>query len=223
MKLLKASIISMLVMCFVIMVCSLLNIEEYYTHPVFLLCIVLFVILQIACIVKYKFRVSFRSIGFYICHIGIILIACGGIIGFFCTQSARFNIPITTSTTYRQVSMNNGDVIDFGFSIAVSGFRVERYDDSGDDKQYVADMVIYDDNEENKYTLKVNSPVSYGGWKFYMMGYDADSYNAVSLYAKKNPGSLLLLFGFLAVDFGTVLMCFSALKSKKGAEKEDEV
>lgn len=222
MRLMKISVIGILAFCCALAVCSLFGIENFYTHPIFLVGVSVLAVLQAICIIRYKFGSSLRNIAFYVCHIGLILLFCGSVLSYCFAKSVNFSIPVTTSTTYREIKLNNGDVINFGFSIAVAGFRVETADD-GSNTQYTADMRIYDNDEEKPYELKINCPVSYMGWKFYLMGYDAENNDSVAMYVKKDIGSVFLLVGFITTDIGTALLCFSKLGSKKKVAVENEL
>lgn len=210
------SIIGMLIFCIVVAILSLFGVNDFYSHPAFLVGLIFLAILQVICVVRYKLKLCWRSAAFYLCHIGVLLLFCGGGLSYCLAESVNFNIPITTSTTYREIALNNGDTINFGFSIAVAGFKIETTENGGDG-QYIADMRIYDNNEEKSYELKINSPVSYKGWKYYLMGYDAGNNDAVALYAKKDPGTWLLLFGFIAMDIGTAALCLQGIELKKKA------
>jgi hypothetical protein len=62
--------------------------------------------------------------------------------------------------------------------------------------------------------LVVNHPVSYGGWRFYLMSYDmeADPYIVVS--ARRDPGRRAVIYGIWAVIIGTAMLCF---RKERGA------
>lgn len=56
--------------------------------------------------------------------------------------------------------------------------------------------------------MKVNSPVRYGGWKFYLMDYDHESQSYLTLHAKKDPGNRIFAAGLWTILIGTFLLCF---------------
>lgn len=223
MKYLKASVVAMLVVAVALTVCSFAGINGFYRHPVFLALVLLFLAIQVLCIMKYRAKLSVHSIGFYLCHVGVLFIAVGAVLGMFAAESVTFNIPVGEHTTYREAVLEDGSVIDFGFSIAVTSFRVETYENSEDVKQYEANLRIYDKDSTKERTLSINSPAKYNGWAFYIMGYDTGTVSYVSMHAKNDPGNIFLLIGFIAVDIGTAVLCFSALgrKNQKGGKRND--
>ncbi|MBN1673293.1 MAG: cytochrome c biogenesis protein ResB [Kiritimatiellae bacterium] len=56
--------------------------------------------------------------------------------------------------------------------------------------------------------LEVNRPVSFAGWRFYLMDYDHQHRRYVVLSARRDPGRLLVIAGIWAVMSGTAVMCW---------------
>ncbi len=56
--------------------------------------------------------------------------------------------------------------------------------------------------------LAVNSPVDYGGWRFYLMSYDKEARRYIVLSARRDPGRAAVIMGIWAVIVGTFLQCW---------------
>lgn len=129
-KLMKPSVILMAVLTALMLGASVVAVftkeTAIYTSPVFIVGAVLFLILQIACIIRFPFRI--RKIGFYICHIGIVVTLLGAFASGLWMRETRFNIPVDPGSAFGVVQNEDGTDLDFGFQISVSDFSVEKYD-----------------------------------------------------------------------------------------------
>ena len=56
--------------------------------------------------------------------------------------------------------------------------------------------------------LAVNHPVTFHGWKFYLMSYDDDAGMMVHLSARRDPGRRLVIGGIWMVRVGSALLCW---------------
>lgn len=79
------------------------------------------------------------------------------------------------------------------------------------DKHYEAELLVESADEAQTFTLAVNHPVSYGGWRFYLVSYDRDPSgpNYVDLTARRDPGRLWVVVGVWLLMAGTFLNAFS--------------
>ena len=82
------------------------------------------------------------------------------------------------------------------------------------DKHYEAQVVIRDEAVEGEavekeFTLAVNQPVSYRGWRFYLVSYDRQHGEAryINLTARRDPGRNVLIAGIWMLMAGTFLLC----------------
>lgn len=81
--------------------------------------------------------------------------------------------------------------------------------DTPKDKHYLAKIMFVDANgREIIESLEVNKPVDYSGWRFYLNSYDRDMNSYVVLTAKRDPGTIFVIYGIWAVLIGTVILCF---------------
>ena len=215
MRLLKISVVAMLIVTLALIVGSVLGIAEFYLSDVFFAIVAVLMIIQVACIVTYRAKFSMRQIGFYISHIGVLVLVAGAVMSMLYGQSVNFNIPVNENAAYSQVSMEDGSVTDFGFSISVTDFELVKSQSTNNIEQYEINFRIYDGEKVEDRHLNINKPTKYNNWKFYLMGYDPDNMNIVSMHGKSDPGNIWLLTGFIMLDVGVALMCFFGLRKNR--------
>jgi hypothetical protein len=76
-------------------------------------------------------------------------------------------------------------------------------------RTYTAGMRITGkDDDTLEKDLVVNHPVSYGGWRFYLMSYDMDAAPYIVVSARRDPGRVMVIYGIWAVIIGTAIVCF---------------
>ncbi len=78
------------------------------------------------------------------------------------------------------------------------------------DKHYAA-TIVFSQNGQGavERTLEVNHPATYGGWKFYLLSYDTEGGEYVSLQAKRDPGLGLVLAGIWLTMIATFWQCLA--------------
>lgn len=275
MKLMKIAVVYI---CAITVICIIGALTGYlapdvhlFESPMFILVVAIFMVLQILCIVTSKF--SMKRLGFYICHIGIVLVLVGVATGMLSAQKINFTIPIDSSKYFSTIAKTDGKPVELGFKISILNFQVERYDPSYDlyindkisktdispnskgvydfdalgkisrnqlvndsgfvdkfvlsdsayillksqtDKKYTATMNILKDSTTLSKSLRVNAPVSFNGWKFYLMNYDRQKSEYIQLMAKNDPGNIIVILGIWMIIVGTVWMCFVPMFKKRG-------
>jgi hypothetical protein len=129
-KLMKLSVLLMALLTALLLAGSLAGGIDpdfrFYTSPVFLAAVGAFTAVQLACLIKH--RLSLRSIGFYLCHAGLVVVILGAFAGYLFAEEVNFNIPIASGAAYGVVARTDGSEVAFGFDIAVADFAVEKYD-----------------------------------------------------------------------------------------------
>ncbi len=145
-------------------------------------------------------KFSFRTVGFYLLHVGIALFLIGQLIYTLGGVKVNVNMPVGNST-YTEILRLDGDNLQLGFSIGLTDFSEERYED-GSPKYYEATLIL--DGEE--YILTVNHPIRYKGCKIYLMGYSS-AQNVAGLLLKWDDGEILSTSGIVATIVGCVIIC----------------
>ncbi|MBT7301898.1 MAG: hypothetical protein HN849_20400 [Victivallales bacterium] len=67
---------------------------------------------------------------------------------------------------------------------------------------------VHDDAPSDTHTIAVNHPVSYRGWRFYLMDYSTEPYLNVSLAARRDPGRVWVIIGIWMLIVGTAWLCW---------------
>jgi hypothetical protein len=76
-------------------------------------------------------------------------------------------------------------------------------------KHYEATIrFVHDDAPSDTRVASVNHPISYRGWRFYLMDYSEDPYLNVSFSARRDPGRILVIVGIWLLIAGTAWLCW---------------
>lgn len=136
----------------------------------------IYALLQILCLALYDFGLTPYKIGFYLLHLGILVMLVGFLS--YVIAGEYYNLSFSVGEGYDGFYKENGDYESFGFGISVDDFTVEKYED-GSDKYYRADLVFSDGSSD---TLEVNKTLRRGGYKIYLMDYSDGSTEFVSTF-----------------------------------------
>ena len=271
MKQLRASVIVMAILAVILIFGSTLvafgHWGNFYRSWVLIIPVIAFSLVMMISLIQYRF--SLKKIGFYICHIGIMVIILSAVVSWMTTKDTSFTIPVNKNSYYSEVVQNDGTVLDFGFEISISSFEVEKYDadyrlydSSGmfEEENVVIETVVMDrngiydlgkygsilsdelkrngqyvrsyvlengmvlarleqvdkgyeavinirDGDTQQRVIGVNDPLTYKGWKFYLMGYDEQGLTYVNLYVKRDPANIPFAIGIWLVIIGTFAEC----------------
>ncbi len=91
------------------------------------------------------------------------------------------------------------------------------------EKYYQANFRIFKDLEQTDYEdvkLAVNHPVEYGGWKFYLMSYDKQARRYLQITARRDPGAVLVVWGFWIMSVASVFLALKSLLQIRRANNE---
>ncbi len=111
-----------------------------------------------------------------------------------------YHVNETGSVHENQINGEETYVID-------SNYTLKRLEPN--DKKYIAYFNTMDPDEQiHKFVMEVNKPITYNGWKFYLMSYDMENQSYISLNAKNDPGVVIAVYGMWLLIIGTLLMCF---------------
>ncbi|MBO5778033.1 MAG: cytochrome c biogenesis protein ResB [Clostridia bacterium] len=135
---------------------------------------IVFAILQIICLAVYQPGFTPYKIGFYLMHIGLLILLAGLAAFELAGNDMTVQVPVSESGAYYDnIKNENGDTIDLGYAFKITDFTVEKYP-SGADKYYRADVAFTDPTTlavNNDY-LEVNRTLRQNGWKMYLMDYN---------------------------------------------------
>lgn len=134
---------------------------------------VIFAILQIVCLALYQPALTVYRIGFYLLHVGLLILLAGLAAYSVAGESITVQVPINENGNYYSYVQNEeGEEIDLGFAFKLDSFKLEKYE-SGSDKYYRTDVTFADPTTlatESDY-LEVNRTLRRNGWKLYLMSY----------------------------------------------------
>lgn len=113
---------------------------------------------------------KYTRLGFYITHLGIVLIIIGGIIGNYGYQGFMKVVEGESSDTLTLRGTTRQKKLDF--SIRCDDFEVSFYQDAQRPKDYKSLLTIIDGGEEvKKKVIEVNDPLYYKGVYIYQSSY----------------------------------------------------
>lgn len=170
----------------------------------------IFALIQFICLFTFKPRKNIRTLGFYLLHIGLLVLLLGCFL-YYNAGTDNDEDGIKDNLKYVQVVPSDkiySEYATLGFGIGITDAGVTYYRD-GTPKYYYADMIVDLGTGESakKITLSVNHPHHENGWKIYLMDYN-DTTGQVTLMFKRDPGEYLTSAGIWMVIIGTFLMCF---------------
>ncbi len=134
---------------------------------------IIFAILQIACISVYQPAFSCYKIGFYLMHLGLLILLSGLAAFELAGSEQTVQVPVNENGSfYSSIRNKSGEENDLGFSFRINSFRVDKYD-SGNDKYYRADVEFLEPTtlRQTKDYLEVNRTLRQNGKKIYLMDY----------------------------------------------------
>lgn len=144
---------------------------------------IIFAVLQIVCLALYQPAFTPYKIGFYLMHIGLLILLAGLSAYALAGESITVQVPVSsTGSYYTQIQNEDGEMTDLGFAFKLTEFTVEKYE-SGNDKYYRADVAFTDPATllvEEDY-LEVNRTLRRNGWKLYLMDYSDGLRNLAAL------------------------------------------
>ncbi len=221
------------------------------------------------CVVAIGMRRRWQRPGFVLCHLGVVLVCVGALVGYGWGKQSGFRTPVSAEHATDALPRADGTSIPLGFQLAVVAAKADYYppkaynmfappeydfvrevailpDDTLDlppelqpapdalrdekgkwsshtvlsngnmlqivpptAKYYEATLrFMHDDAASDTRVTKVNHPVTYRGWRFYLMDYSTDPYLTVSLSARHDPGRLWVIVGIWVLIVGTAWLCW---------------
>ncbi len=150
--------------------------------------------------------------GFWFCavHLSIALLIASGFIQYFTKIQGSMTIAQGTATDIVSLSEPKDafhKTLKLPFKIKLEKFEIDLWPGSSIAKDYSSKIAIINGPSEQPFTVKMNSPVSFGGWTFYQSSYMHDGKTTV-LSAVKNPAKILPWFS-VGVAFAGMLAMFA--------------
>lgn len=102
-----------------------LHANSIYYSPVFMLLLLLLSLLSIRCGLRRKF--SLKQSGFYLLHLGIVLILVGSFTGYVAGTKGVLQLSLKPQQSVGQLLNGEGDTVGFGFDVAAENFQVKFY------------------------------------------------------------------------------------------------
>jgi hypothetical protein len=161
------------------------------------------ILLVAACLRRVRLPGRFA---FVLTHLGIVVILAGALLGFLFGRRSDFTVPVAGSHAVRALVDAEGRRIPLGFSLAVADFRVDYYEPGSTPRHFEAALRLTGDGADENRRLAVNRPVTYRGWRFYLMSYDHNPEVCVTLTARRDPGRGVVIAGIWMVIAGTCLL-----------------
>ena len=171
-----------LVLLIAVIVVSNTGENEQMKGPLVVTLFVIYAVLQTVCVVFMKPKLSVYRIGFYVLHVGIVVMLVGFALYEIAGQSLHVNVPVNSSgDVYTQIQNEDKSFTDLGFGIRLNNFSVDTYE-SGAPRQYIANVGVYEGNSatgamynSDNVVIEVNKTYRRNGWKIFLMSYDDGS------------------------------------------------
>ncbi len=131
-------------------------------------------------------RGRLKIYGFYLAHMGTLIIIIGGMIsGLLTIEGILWLMPGDSSDKFRTY---DGEVVELGYTVRCDDFFIEYYP-SGMVSEYKSELtVIEGDQEILEKTLIVNSPLSHGKFRLYQSQYRAIGVRGIHLKVSFDSG-----------------------------------
>lgn len=139
-----------------------------------------YALLQIACIALFDFGLTPKKIGFYLLHLGLLVMLVGFLV--YIISGEYYTLSFSVGEGYNGFYKEDGDYESFGFGMSIESFEVEKYED-GTDRHYLANVAFSDGSTD---TLEVNKTLRKGGYKIYLMDYSDGSREFVQTFGHQS-------------------------------------
>ena len=143
--------------------------------------LIIFAILQIACISVYQPAFTPYKVGFYLLHLGLLILLSGLAAFELAGRELTVQVPVNEyGSFYSSIQSESGEETELGFSFRVNAFCADKYE-SGADRYYRADVEFLDPTtlRQTKDYLEVNRTLRQNNQKIYLMDY-SDGFKTLS-------------------------------------------
>ena len=143
-------------------------------------------------------------------HLGLFLVLLGGLFGAADCTDVQLKIFSDGQEEHMAYDVKGG-IVQLPFSISLSDFQIDRYEDGISPKQYTSCLSI--DGKQLK--TAVNHPCRYKGYHIYQAGYDAEEGSFCVLKIVRDPWLPVLALGALLLAASAFLNLKETWKSWK--------
>ncbi|MBT3194459.1 MAG: hypothetical protein HN341_18080 [Verrucomicrobia bacterium] len=99
--------------------------DAVFLSPVLAFILALLGLSTFACAVRR--RVSLRGIGFHLTHFSVVLIMIGALVGVIFEKKFDCRLQRNAAKPLQKIQMGDGSIVDLGFGLSLSAFRLEKY------------------------------------------------------------------------------------------------
>ncbi len=89
-------------------------------------------------------------------------------------------------------------------------------------KMFMAACVVEDGKEKKEFEMKVNEPLRYGDWIFYLLNrFDREGIRYVQFMARRSYGDVWMMYGIGALLVSLTMWCWWPKKQKNQSEEKE--
>lgn len=147
-----------------------------------------------------------HGFGVSLAHMALVLLIVAGFMQYLMREEGR--IVLQNGQSVSEVTLSDGSKVALPFNVRLEKFEMENWQGSNIAKNYSSQISFERDGKNISALVKMNSPVSFGGWTFYQNSYGENGKYSV-LACVKNPARLLPWISFGAI-FAGMLIIFSS-------------
>ena len=207
----KAGVLCMAVMVPFIMVEGTWRTALHHSIPFIVTVMAFLLCLGVSVMTKLRggLRHNPQARNFVITHLGVYLMIGSSFWG--APDVTEANISVTSHREYNIASCDGHATI-LPFSLQLSEFTIDMYDDGVSPRQYTSVLMVRDtasEAEQVRVTASVNHPGSYRGYKLYQTSFDHAEEAGSVITIVRDPWMPLVYAGMIMLLVG-VLLTFSA-------------
>ena len=168
----------------------------------------------------YMLRVKlYKKIATFFLHLSLVVILVGALLTHLSGKQGKIHLRVGEDPVSEYIT-SDYELASFPFGVVLSDFRLQYYEGTFSPADFISDIKIVDGHEAYDASVSMNRIYSYGRYRFYQSGYDADlagSYLSVSYdpygIAVTYTGYIWLLLSIILFFFQKKTIFRSVLRS----------
>lgn len=157
-----------------------------------------------------------RGLGVSLTHMALILLIISGFMQYLMREEGR--IVLREGESASEVILNDKSKSQLPFEVKLEKFEMKNWQGTDVAKSYSSSLSFSRGDKKISALVKMNSPVSVGGWTFYQHSYgDGGKYSVLACV--KNPARLLPWISFASIFAGMLIVFLSRTFSRKERER----